>query len=223
MKYSVWEGYYHDIISDFNFSEKRDKEAAKLLNSLIEPLDTSLLEEKLKGKRANVYGTGPSLELIENFPPGIDIAADGATSYLLENRRVPDIVVTDLDGDIEDLLRAKREGSIFVVHAHGDNMDAIKMNVPKLGQTIGTTQTRPLGKLYNYGGFTDGDRAVFLAHHFGASEIHLYGMDFGDEIGRYSFTTDVERKRRKLKWAEKLINHLIESGAKVIYEGRTNS
>ncbi|MFQ5815326.1 MAG: 6-hydroxymethylpterin diphosphokinase MptE-like protein [Candidatus Hydrothermarchaeaceae archaeon] len=217
MRYEEWEGFYREILSDFNFSEERDEAAARLLNSIIKPLDTNLLEENLKGKRVNVYGASPALELIKEFATGTNIAANGATSYLLNMGVVPDIVVTDLDGRIEDLMRAMDGGSILVVHAHGDNIDAIRKHVGRLGKIIGTTQTRPFGRLHNFGGFTDGDRAIFLAHHFGAREIHLYGMDFHGEIGRYSFSEDSETKRKKLLWAEKLINHLIKKGARVSY------
>lgn len=218
MRFEEWEEVYKALLSDFNFSEERDKAAADILNSIIDPLDAKLLKEKLSGKRANVYGAGPSLELIRNFSRGTNITADGATSFLLENGILPDIVVTDLDGKIEDLFRAAEEGSIMVVHAHGDNIAAIGKYVKRLGKVIGTTQTRPFGKLHNFGGFTDGDRAVFMAHHFGASEIHLYGMDFHSDIGRYSFTRNPVLKKKKLLWAEKLIDMLRAENASIIVE-----
>ncbi len=221
MRYEEWEEVYRAILSDFNFSEERDRAAARLLNSLIEPLDVRLLKEKLAAMRANVYGAGPSLELAREFPEGVNIAADGATSYFLENGKLPDIAVTDLDGRIEDLIRASDMGCILVVHAHGDNMDAIRKHIQRFGNVIGTTQTRPFGKLHNFGGFTDGDRAVFMAHHFGAKEIHLYGMDFHGEIGRYSFTRDPILKAKKLIWGERLINKLIASGANITFERGT--
>ena len=46
--------------------------------------------------------------------------------------------------------------------------------------------------LQNYGGFTDGDRAVFIADHFKAKKIFLIGFDFNDDVGRYSFTKNKE-------------------------------
>ena len=48
----------------------------------------------------------------------------------------------------------------------------------ELNPVIGTTQIEPISDVYNFGGFTDGDRAVFLAEHFGAKEIELVGFDF---------------------------------------------
>ncbi|MBI5254124.1 MAG: DUF115 domain-containing protein [Euryarchaeota archaeon] len=203
-----WKKFYYEILEDFSFSEKSDAKAAEILNGLLKPVDISILRKKIRGRRANVYGAGPSLEKIKKFPRGINIAADGATSFLLERGVVPDIIVTDLDGKIKDLLRANRKGSLVVVHAHGDNIDAIKKYAAKFKNAIGTTQSKPFGSLHNFGGFTDGDRAVFLAEHFEAKKIALYGMDFRSKIGRYSFSRDSKTKRKKLRWAEKLINYL---------------
>ena len=126
------------------------------------------------------------------------IAADGATAVLLGRGIVPDIVVTDLDGTFSAILEANLEGSIVVVHAHGDNLDALNRYVPKLEKIIGTVQCRPPSGLYNFGGFTDGDRCVFLAQELGATSIKLVGFDFDDE-------SVTPRKKRKLAWAKRLI------------------
>lgn len=208
MEYTEWGGLYKEILRDFGFSEESDIRAAEILDELLKPLDIIALRKKIKGRRANIYGAGPSLEKLKKFPRGASIAADGATSFLLEQNVVPDIIVTDLDGRIEDLLRANRKGSIVVIHAHGDNVSELKKYVKKFRNCVGTAQCAPFGKLYNFGGFTDGDRAVFLAEHFKAKKIVLYGMDFHGEIGKYSFSKDSEVKRKKLRWAGKLINYL---------------
>ena len=70
----------------------------------------------------------------------------------------------------------------MIVHAHGDNFDKLEM-VRGLSNVTGTTQTKKIGKLENFGGFTDGDRCVFLAEYFNAKKIVLIGMDFGQKIG----------------------------------------
>ena len=44
---------------------------------------------------------------------------------MIENGLKPDIVVTDLDGDITSLKKAGRTNTIMVVHAHGDNSEKI--------------------------------------------------------------------------------------------------
>jgi hypothetical protein len=208
MNYEEWRKFYQKILRDFGFSEESDVKAAEILNELLEPASIDILKKKIQGRRVNVYGAGPSLKEIKKFPGGVNIAADGATSFLLWRGILPDIIVTDLDGKVKDLLRANKKGSLVVIHAHGDNIDAIKKYAAKFKSAVGTAQSKPFGSLHNFGGFTDGDRAVFLAEHFKAKKIALYGMDFRGEIGRYSFSRDSEIKRKKLLWAEKLINYL---------------
>ncbi len=127
------------------------------------------------------------------------VAADGAACVLLMKGIVPEIIVTDLDGPFDAILKANQGGSIVVVHAHADNLDALRRCVPQLTNVIGTAQCRPPEGLYNFGGFTDGDRCVFLAKELGAASITLAGFDFEDE----SVTL---RKRKKLAWARKLID-----------------
>ncbi|MBU4342157.1 MAG: MAF flag10 domain containing protein, partial [Candidatus Altiarchaeota archaeon] len=63
-------------------------------------------------------------------------------------------------------------------------------------------------KVHNFRGFTDGDRAAFLADRFGAELIVLAGMDFGDEIGKFSGSYDRERKLEKLRIGKGLLEKL---------------
>lgn len=170
---------------------------------------------KIRGHKVLVCGNAPKLEseLTDILPKrkskskkselqhaGLDtvIAADGATTTLLKIGVVPDIIVTDLDGTVPDIIAANEMGAIVVVHAHGDNMDALGRYVPKLTKIIGTTQSKPFDDIHNFGGFTDGDRCAFLAAHFGASSIKLIGFDYEDEN-----TTPM--KKKKLKWAKLLV------------------
>jgi 2-amino-4-hydroxy-6-hydroxymethyldihydropteridine diphosphokinase len=203
MQFATWEPLYQSILQDFGFSSGRDVEAAKLLADLLrdrEPLFCAA-KEKVAGHSAAVFGNAQSLEKeLEDLreKDAVFIAADGATAVLLGRGIVPDIVVTDLDGPFPAILEANREGSIVVVHAHGDNLDALNRYVPKLDRVIGTVQCRPLPGLYNFGGFTDGDRCVFLARELGAASIKLVGFDFDDE-------SVTPRKKRKLAWAKRLI------------------
>ena len=79
--------------------------------------------------------------------------------------------------------------------------------VKEIKNCIGTTQTTPFNKIQNFGGFTDGDRGVFLANHFEAKKIILFGMDFGKRIGKFSNTkkSDRDTKLKKLKIGEELL------------------
>ena len=206
MQFESWEPLYLAILEDFGFSRQRDEVAAELLRELLlkreSPLSAAV--ELLWGKRAIVCGNAPGLsrqlEEIKNgqVEDAVFLAADGATAPLMEHGILPAIVVTDLDGPFPAILKANKLGSIAVVHAHGDNLDALKRYVPLLDRVMGTVQCRPPEGLYNFGGFTDGDRAVFLAKEMGAASIDLLGFDFDDQ----SVTT---RKKKKLAWARKLI------------------
>jgi len=203
MRFDVWEPIYQQILDDFGFSRGRDEEAAGLLSRLLREPERSL-EDAFRlvcGHTVVICGNGPSLAQGLDELSGqnhIFIAADGATEVLLNRSIVPQIVVTDLDGPFYAILQANKFGSIIVVHAHGDNIDATLKYVPQLNDVIGTTQSRPLKNVYNFGGFTDGDRCVFLAKHLGASEIKLVGFDYDDECV-------TPRKRKKLLWAKRLI------------------
>jgi uncharacterized Rossmann fold enzyme len=152
------------------------------------------LRQIIKGKDVLVFGCGPSLDrnLSEIMSEGLQdrfvlFTADGATTALMRENVIPCVVVTDLDGRIGDIQRANVKGSIVAVHAHGDNVINLRKYVPTIkGNIIGTTQVMPRNNVYNFGGFTDGDRCVFIAEHMKAKLIVLAGMDFGNVVGKYS-------------------------------------
>jgi len=202
MMISGWKKRYSEIRKEFNYSEKKDIESAVILNSIIK---NSNINEKIinliKDKTVFVIGSGPSLStaipVLKNFKKTIKIAADSSVKLLVENEIIPDIVITDLDGD-ESTLKKIGKKSIFIVHAHGDNIEKLEF-VKKFTKCIGTTQSNPFEKIQNFGGFTDGDRGVFLANHFDAKKIILFGMDFGEKIGRHSNTKKSERKIKLMK------------------------
>jgi len=228
MFYKDWEPIYKQILSDFNFSLKKDIEAASILNKILankKIISHNKLEELITDKEIFVFGAGPSLEesISENkkmFADKLIISANGATSALMKYKIQPDIIVTDLDGKISDQINTNLKGSITIVHAHGNNIDVIKENVPKFkGKILGSTQTNPdpYDYVYNFGGFTDGDRAVFLAEHFNTKKINLIGFDFNEEIGEYSFSDNKNRKTKlkKLKWSEILIGMLNQQNSNI--------
>jgi len=106
----------------------------------------------------------------------------------------------------------------MVVHAHGDNSEKLYL-VKGFKNCIGTTQTKPLGNIHNFGGFTDGDRCVFLASHFRARKIILFGMDFGSTIGSFSKSKVVNKnvKIRKLRRGKKLLEWLALKSSSELY------
>ena len=219
MIFKDWKIIYKKISKDFNFQEEKDKIASEILNQLISKkniFSIKKLKKILTGKDVVIFGAGPSLESSlrvhkEKFAEMIKITADGATSALLKNNIHPDIIVTDLDGKISDQFKANSEGSIAIIHAHGDNIEYLKKYVPEFeGKIIGTTQidSGSFKNLNNFGGFTDGDRAIFLADYFHAKKINLIGFDFDGKIGKFSFPEykNKNQKLKKLKWCEYLVD-----------------
>jgi uncharacterized Rossmann fold enzyme len=164
-----------------------------------------------------VFGCGPSLskdiEKVKSariFSSYAIIAADGATRALMKQGIKPHIITTDLDGDMTYINSASSMGSVVVIHAHADNLNRIRVNFKHIpGKVYGTTQRKATSKVLNLGGFTDGDRAVYLAEHFKPKMIVLAGMDFGKEIGEYSGRCyNLDKKLKKLEIGRKLIEEL---------------
>lgn len=229
MEFGLWEKYYTEILDDFGFSRENDEESAKLLDEILSTEGCLTLNDLAEivgfSDKFIVFGAGPSIkEHIQMLKEDYDlkdyvlVAADGATTAMIEEKLVPDIVATDLDGNIDDILLANIRGANIVIHAHGDNIDRIASLTSFFNNVLGTTQAQPVGNLYNFGGFTDGDRAMFLAVALGASEITLAGMDFGDIVTKYSRPNlpDIlgpadEFKRKKLAYAERFTNWIVEN------------
>jgi len=199
-----WIPIYEDIIEDLGYSKDEDEEAAELLAKIrgsdpIKPL------EKMRGKTVEIQGP-----FIEEPTGNIHISAGAAVSRSVDIGSPIDILVTDLDGDTELQIRKNLDGAVVVIHAHGDNIELIERYAERFrGHVISTCQCEPpkiyADNIYNFGGFTDGDRAVYLADHFGAEEIILNGWDLDKPAEKGS---DPFIKQKKLSWAERLIQKI---------------
>lgn len=216
MELTLWMQWYRLILEDFGFKREDDELSAETLNNIIGDIGAITPQDIDINEKVIVFGAGPSLKPNLADLKHVDlgeftlIAADGATTALLEEGLVPDIIVTDLDGRMDDLIKANQQGTLMVVHAHGNNPEQIEKYTPQLVNTLGTTQSKPLASVYNFGGFTDGDRAVFLAMALGARIIVLSGMDFGKTVTHYSRPDQEDGpadkiKEKKLQWAKKLV------------------
>ena len=185
MKPEVWDQYSVKILDYFGFSREDDEEAARLLSSILPGNDISLLTDTISGSDIIVAGNAPSLPddiKKTDFEGKIVIAADAAARVMKKGGVIPNIVFTDLDGLDDDVLEMNEAGTILAVHAHGDNMPLVKSWVPKMkGPVVGTTQSTPLENVYNFGGFSDGDRGVFAAYELGAKSVSLIGFDLDDK------------------------------------------
>ena len=203
MDIEIWlNHFYPKILSDFGFSREDDERAAKLMHELgwRKLLDSSILLEKIKGKDVIVVGgaVGESDVEILKDSSWIKITAGKSIIRLKEliSNFTPDIHVTDMEERDDILIELERRGCILVLHAHGDNIDRIRSVVPKLGGFVATTQSKPFDRIYNFGGFTDGDRAAIIAKTFKAKSIRLVGFDFNRAEGI---------KLKKLRWAKKIL------------------
>ncbi|WP_135663480.1 6-hydroxymethylpterin diphosphokinase MptE-like protein [Halorhabdus rudnickae] len=205
MDFATWEPIYEAILADFGYDRKGDERARDLLASLVEAVDAGPYTPEtdgFAGETVAIAGAGPSLLDETDRVRAVDtvVAASTAADRLSEVGLTPDLVVTDLDKHPGTVRELTNEAVPVAVHAHGDNVPALRQYVPafELESVLPTTQAAPLGPVANYGGFTDGDRAAFLADHLDADELVFPGWDFDDE------TLGVE-KRRKLQWAERLL------------------
>ena len=232
MDFNEWEGWYKEILDTLGFSREGDENTAALLDKILDEKGCLTIEEffdeimeKKDTSKFIVVGAGPSIKkhikyVKENYDLNdyLIVSADGATTAMLEDDLVPDIVATDLDGKMEDLLAANSLGSYFVIHAHGDNEELIVKWTTSFDKILGTTQSKPVGHLYNFGGFTDGDRAMFFTLALGCEEMILAGMDFGTTVTKYSRPNIEgatgpadEVKTKKLIFAERLLAWIKEN------------
>ena len=127
-----WESKYRDILKEFGYSRKKDSQSCRLLNLLLtEKTKTAAIKDLIENKPVFVVGAGPSLlsciPILKKYKKITKIVADGAVQALIENSLRPNIVVTDLDGDVNALKKTGRTNTIMVVHAHGDNSDKLHL------------------------------------------------------------------------------------------------
>ncbi len=208
MKFFEWEPVYREICSDFGYDSDADAMSVRVLKAVT--MNSDLRDEDavipLIGESVTVIGDSPGLEddLAAHNPEGAIICSGSAVLRLLRFGLLPDIVVTDLDGNINAQLEASSKGAVTLILAHGDNTDLVRSYAPLFqGPVILTTQGRPENTVFNYGGFTDGDRCVCLAREFGARRILLLGFDFDHPNPKEG--CDPAVKLRKLAWARRII------------------
>ena len=218
-----WKTLFKEIRKEFGYKEIDDLHSAQKLNSFLKKKFLKKeFQELISGKVVFVIGAGPSLSkslsYIKRCKNVTKIVADGAVQALLEKNIRPDILVTDLDGDLKSIKKIGKTKIPIIVHAHGDNSNRLQM-VKNFSNVNGATQTNRFGKIENFGGFTDGDRCVFLGEFFGAKKIVLIGMDFGQEIGKYSKqkVTNRKIKLKKLKFGKKILEWFASKSKAELY------
>lgn len=201
MIHSEWEPVYREILEDMGYSRSEDEACARLLKALMTNAD--LIDPDDIEFKDTVAVIGPADPDLSDLDGKTVISAGSATEILCREHIVPDIVVTDLDGDTECQIAMSRKGAVTFIHAHGDNTELVMRYAKEFtGPVVLTTQSVPDRVIQNFGGFTDGDRAVCIAREHGCT-IELRGFDFQHPCTKDR--SDPEVKMRKLRWAERII------------------
>ena len=219
LPFAEWEPIYEAILADFGFDRAADERARECAIDIVtecqetstnadrpdsDPAERFDLTSHVANATVRVVGAAPSLstelDRIEVDSDEIVIAASTAADVLMTHGIEIDCMVTDLDKNVETARDCSHDGVLVVAHVHGDNIPVVREWLPQfdLSSTLVTTQAAPRGLVGNYGGFTDGDRAAFLADAFGAARLRFSGWSFDDP------TVDA-MKARKLRWAEHLL------------------
>lgn len=201
MRFEEWEPVYETIIEDFGYSRSADEAARDRLAALARPFDWDRLAD-VSGATVAIAGGADSLadELEVVREADVVFAASRAAEVILQADLSVDLMTTDLDKVPATARELTYGGTPVAVHAHGDNQAALDRWFPRFDRdnVLPTTQAAPKPPVENVGGFTDGDRAAFIADHLGAATLRFPGWLFDDQ------SVDAE-KRRKLKWAERLL------------------
>lgn len=204
MPFVEWDPVYRRICRDFGFDRAADERARDAVARWMRGTDRPALS-LLSGASVAIVAPGP--HLLRDLPPVYEadavVGVSAAVDHLERVGIEVDVMVTDLDSNPETAVRLSHEGVPVVVHAHGDNVDLIERVLPRVDRewVIATTQAAPVSTVANFGGFTDGDRAAYLADAHGARALRFPGWLFDDP-------SVTPTKRRKLVWAERLLRWL---------------
>ena len=203
ISWEEWAPIYGAIRSSFGYDEAgdqyaRDELAARLPDSVLGLADLP----DMSGQSVAIAGAARRLrhELSTAAEAEVVVAASSAARVLDEAGIAIDLVVTDLDGTPETAVALAEAGTPVAIHAHGDNRALLGRWVPAFPpeSIFPTTQTRPIPRVENPGGFTDGDRAAFIAAACGGRRFRFPGWEFDDPAIPLA-------KRQKLDWAERLL------------------
>ncbi len=206
MNFETFEPVYEAILTDFRFDRRDDERVRDVASELSTPFSLSRLDG-WEDATVAVVGAAPCLDTPAELAVARDADVVVAASTAVDTLHAADIdvdcMVTDLDKNPETAAALTRQGVPVAAHAHGDNGSAIREWLPRFDAewTLTTTQATPVGPVHNTGGFTDGDRAAFLADHVGAGELCFPGWEFDDpDVGAI--------KAKKLEWAARLLRVL---------------
>ena len=217
--------FYPKIRSKLNISSNSDYEEMVYWNQNGIKQNKLSPMLNLKSQKSIIFGSGPSLVNHENNLQKIInsklfiISCDGATRWLLQNNRSPNLVISDLDGLDSKIIEYILSNNIMMhVLIHGDNRDKVS-NFLDIKQDFNDstniwffTQGKPIENWSNSIGFTDGDRALIFALLNKLNPL-LLGFDLNSTlIGEYSkpyFNSNqsmTEHKQKKMDIAKNILN-----------------
>ena len=205
-----WWKFQDQINTQFNFSRTREEVATRMLAHF--NFSNSTISDYFRGRELVLIGAALNQSL--SLPNSSLIVADGALRACLQRDIIPELIISDLDGYIPDIIWATQNGSKIIIHAHGDNISRVHQYLAKLNP-ICMTSTYPSDSTFCWGGFTDGDRATMMSLSLGCTSIKLLGFDFnkvGSFSGEYS-----PRKMEKLVWAQRIIDECKRRTNRVSY------
>ena len=186
---------YQQICAELGYPRRDDRLAR---DHLARRIGAAAPMPDLRDATVMICGAGPSLtdELDRLDQADAIVTASTATDVVISAGYPIGLMVTDLDKNPETAARLTTEGVPVAIHAHGDNLGLLRRWLPRCDPrwVVPTTQAEPAGGVTNPGGFTDGDRAAYLADGAGAATLEFVGWDLDDPA------VDAE-KRRKLQWA----------------------
>ena len=205
-----WGKFQNQINTQFNFSRTREEVATRMLSHF--NFSKSAISDYFRGR--DLVLIGAAINQSFSIPNSSLIVADGALRACLQRDIIPELIISDLDGYIPDIIWATQNGSKIIIHAHGDNISRVHQYSAKLNP-ICMTSTYPSDSTFCWGGFTDGDRATMMSLSLGCASIKLLGFDFnkvGSFSGEYS-----PRKMEKLVWAQRIIDECKRRSNRVSY------
>ncbi|MHA1821698.1 MAG: hypothetical protein ACTSU2_07110 [Promethearchaeota archaeon] len=138
-------------------------------------------QELLKSKKV-VSEINTSIDINTASNKNINVYGDQEEEFL---------EITDRKDIRKDMNKKASTLPYIIIHAHGDNIKRIqglKDFIVRYHNIIITTQNKSKKPVLNFGGFTDGDRALYFIKKFihEDQDIFLIGYDFGDYVGAYS-------------------------------------
>jgi len=175
-----------------------------------------ICQDLISSQKVVIIGAAVEKEMLEqiNQEDVSIIAADGSVGALKDFQNLV-CIVSDLDGG-EHIDLAAINSQRFIIHAHGDNHKRWK-NILARWSTLPSPPTLVLSHqtdeqlpgMENFGGFTDGDRALCFAIWAGVKTENIELIGFStDKVGEWSGTTNQEKKLKKLLWMKRIVSML---------------